>query len=78
MNIEAVYGASAAQTLSLSGAKSIKLASLLALPPATSPLDSEKSIKAEAKAKQASSSGFESPIVGLILLIAALWMVMKL
>ncbi|POB11431.1 hypothetical protein [Sulfobacillus sp. hq2] len=76
MNLEALYGAEAAQTLSLAGGKNVTLASLLSLPPAVSPLDSEKSVKKAAQAK--STNAFDSPLVGLVLLVVAVWVVMKL
>jgi hypothetical protein len=74
MNLSALYGVNTAGRLSRAGATELAFASLLALPRAVNPLDSQAAIhRVEA---QKTDAHFSSPTMGLIviaLLVMLLW-----
>lgn len=80
MNMEGVYG-SYAVNLPRGGAQALALTSLGAIPPAISPLDTEKALQA-AKKKQAQATGsflgFAHPLAGLIIIIFVIWLAVKI
>ncbi|AEJ41351.1 hypothetical protein TPY_3198 [Sulfobacillus acidophilus TPY] len=70
MNLEALYGAGAAATLSRDGATALSMLSLQALPNAVSPLDTQKAIQ---QAKQQAADAWGNPLMFVLVAALILW-----
>lgn len=73
MNLEAIYGDNAAN-LPTRGASTLTALSLLAVPPAVSPLDTVTAIQ---KGHQKNGDFFAGPIMGLLVVLFAVWVVIQ-